>query len=344
MRIKRHLAPIHRRNKAFVGSIVFRLLRFLCLVLKPKIVLTYSNSPKADGVGAQLQRIFAIRSLVDTLSLSYKHTPIDSVAVHPLDPYQTIEEMNVFVAKLNSEFLMQDSGFDKSQNFLNYEVRVLTFKRLFLLILRSFLTRKQILVQCVEPYPIAERDPKIYSSLLKFLPNYTPVRANTKTLGIHYRRGVGGLSVQSGEKISREIDSKYFRSIAKEIIKQTNGESLKLVIYTDSPASDVIFTPPPKQTALWENSRRFNGAEMQIIGLDLNQIFEGISSSMEVVYGGDPLEVIKALASVDHLVLSRSSFGYVAGLLNSHGKIYFPSEFWHVPKIGWRIIKEVDYE
>lgn len=343
-RLKRVLRLVHRRNQLILGSILLGIAKFSCFFLKPKIVLTYSNSLKPDGVGAQLQRIFAIRSLADTLGLGYKHTSISSVAVHPLDPYQTIEEMKIFVSRLNQEFLIKDSKFDYTVDLVDYEVRELTFSRLFLCILKCSIRKKQILIKCVEAYSIVERDPKIYSKLIQFLPNYIPLHANAKTLAIHYRRGVGGLSVQSGEKISREITSSYFVSISKKIMHQSMDKSLRLVIYTDAPPNDLIFSPPPNQLNLWENSLRFNGGEMQIMGLDLEKIFENMSSSVEVVYGGDPLDVIKALASADHLVLSRSSFGYVAGLLNNHGEIYFPSEFWHIPKRGWKVITEVDYE
>ncbi len=343
-RLKRVLRLVHRRNQLILGSILLGIAKFSCFFLKPKIVLTYSNSLKPDGVGAQLQRIFAIRSLADTLGLGYKHTSISSVAVHPLDPYQTIEEMKIFVSRLNQEFLIKDSKFDDTVDLVDYEVRELTFSRLFLCILKCSIRKKQILIKCVVAYSIVESDPKIYSKLIQFLPNYIPLHANAKTLAIHYRRGVGGLSVQSGEKISREITSSYFVSISKKIMHQSMDKSLRLVIYTDSPPNDLIFSPPPNQLNLWENSLKFNGGEMQIMGLDLEKIFEDISSSVEVVYGGDPLDVIKALASAHHLVLSRSSFGYVAGLLNNHGEIYFPSEFWHIPKRGWKVITEVDYE
>ena len=347
-RLKQVLRSIHRRNQLILGSVLFAILKFSCFLLKPKIVLTYSNSLKPDGVGAQLQRIFAIRSLADTLGLGYKHTSISSVAVHPLDPYQTIEEMKIFVSRLNQEFLIKDSGIDSTTELVDYEVRELSFSRLFLCILKSRIKKRQILIKCVEAYSIVERDPKIYSNLIEFLPNYIPLHANenanVKTLAIHYRRGVGGLSVQSGEKISREISSSYFVSISKKILDQNLGKSLRLVIYTDSPPNDLIFSPPPNQLNLWENSQRFSGGEMQVMGLNLEKIFEDISSSVEVVYGGDPLEVIQALASADHLVLSRSSFGYVAGLMNNRGEIYFPSEFWHIPKRGWQVIREADYE
>jgi hypothetical protein len=83
---------------------------------------------------------------------------------------------------------------------------------------------------------------------------------------------------------------------------------------------------------------------MHVLGLDIEEVFREISADIKVLYGGDPLDVIKSLASADHLILSRSSFGYVAAILNQEGQVYFPSQFWHAPMKSWHIIRESSYE
>ncbi len=340
--LKKLLRFLRRWNKSFFGIIAFRLLKILCAVTKPNVILTYSNSKKPDGVGAQVQRLLALRSLCQSLGLGYKHTKIASVAIHPLDSYQTLEEMKEFVSELNHEFFMLDSKYNESLETLEINIPKLKFTEMFFQVFRSTFTKKQIVIQCVEPYSIAECDPHIYSDILSFLPNFAPLKREFGTLGIHYRRGVGGLSVQIGEKLSREIGSEYFVSIARKIIHDPIASSLKLLIFTDSPSADVVFKPLPSQLDLWKTSQRFVDGEMQVIGMDLGKIFQEVISNVEVVYGGNPLHVIKSLASMEYLVLSRSSFGYVAAILNTEGKIYFPSGFWHIPKRGWKVIEEVN--
>ncbi len=58
-------------------------------VMSSNISLTYDPNRKPDGVGAQLQRVFAINGLCKITKIRYTHTEISDVAVHALDPYQT---------------------------------------------------------------------------------------------------------------------------------------------------------------------------------------------------------------------------------------------------------------
>jgi hypothetical protein len=51
---------------------------------------------------------------------------------------------------------------------------------------------------------------------------------------------------------------------------------------------------------------------------------------------GDPIETLRRMATADALVLSRSSYSYVAPILNANGIIiYHP--FWHSPIKEWLI-------
>ena len=342
--VRRTLGRIRRISNYLIGKFLFALLKRFCFLVKPRIVLTYANHLKTDGVGAQLQRIFAIRSLAHNLGFGYQHTEIRSVAIHPLDPYQTIDEMENFVKKLNAEFAMQDSDFDHHLEYRTREVISLSFSFLFSCAFKAILKPGPILIQCVEPYAVSELDPNLYSDLRSFIPNFHATPTQQHVIGIHYRRGVGGFSVQTGEKISRELTADYFVSVANKIVSENNNGNFRLVVFTDAPSTDGTYRPPVDQLDLWKSSQRFAEGEMQLLGLDLEQIFEKASPHVDIVYGGDPLDVIKRLSGMPYLVLSRSSFGYVAALLNGSGVIFFPSKFWHTPKRGWKVMNETDYE
>ncbi len=333
-----------QKTRKFVGVSLFKLLRFFCILVKPKVVLTYLNTCKEDGVGAQIQRILAIRSLSASLHLGYLHTGINSIAIHPLDSYQNIDEMNSFLCKLNHEFWMHSSEEYPVNNLREREINSLNFLYLFKSILMSKFSQKQTLIRLVEPYPVSEYDSAIYQDILQFLPNFALPPKSGFVVAVHYRRGVGGFAIQRGEQVSREITGSYFAALAKEIIDAHQSSDLRLLVFTDAPTEDVIFTPPADQFHLWTNSTSFSEGKMHVLGLDIQEVFKDIKVDVKVVYGGDPLDVIKSLASADYLILSRSSFGYVAAVLNNKGKIYFPSQFWHAPMKGWRVIRESIYE
>ncbi len=342
--LKIFLRPIRKKMRRLQGVFLFRLLKLFCNLLKPDIVLTYLNTSKMDGVGAQIQRILAIRSLAKSLHLGYLHTEIASLAIHPLDSYQSIDEMNVFLLKLNYEFKMLSTEEYLVENLHESQTDILTFSFLFSCIFRAKFSSKQTLIRLVEPYPISEYDPDLYQDIRSFLPNFELPLKTVGSVAVHYRRGVGGFAVQQGERVSREIAGYYFAALVKDIVNTHQIPDLKLQVFTDSPTENVVFTPPINQSNLWTNSPRFSQGEMHVVGLDVQDFFKDISVGVEVFYGGDPLEVIKKLAAADHLILSRSSFGYVAAILNNGGKVYFPSQFWHAPMKGWRIIRESSYE
>src|SRR5260370_39042817 len=47
--------------------------------LHQKLVLTYDNTRRTDGIGAQLQRIYGIYSISRLVGASYLHTPLARV-------------------------------------------------------------------------------------------------------------------------------------------------------------------------------------------------------------------------------------------------------------------------
>lgn len=324
----------------FAGGLKFRLLRVACLILNPKIALTYDASVKPDGVGAQLQRILAIRSLAKNLNISYLHTPISSVAIHPLDPYQTQEEMKEFLDRLNSKFYMaSDQLIEKSENF-KMERPALTFPLLAGAIIRSFVKRKMIFISCAEPYSVSEFDLKKFDGISEFLPNFAGAENENFKIAIHIRWGVGGMAIQKGEKISRQITLDYYVKLLESILLGVKGDSISVTIFTDAPSKDVEFRIPSGQKDLWENSTSVNGDTMSVIGLDVENHFSRLGIEPQIVRGGDPLWAITEMANSDVLIMSRSSFSYVAGILNEGQGVYYPSSFWHKPLKNWHVMRE----
>ena len=163
---KQLLRPLRQNIRKFRGKILFRFLKYCCILFRPKVVLTYLNTSKADGVGAQIQRILAIRSLSANLQLGYLHTEINSLAIHPLDSYQNRDEMNAFLLKLNHEFWIQNSEEYLVENLHERQTNTLSFSFLFLCIFKSKFSKRLTLVKLVEPYSVSEYDPHKYEGIL----------------------------------------------------------------------------------------------------------------------------------------------------------------------------------
>ena len=338
--VRSKLRPIRRMQTHIRGAILFRFTLVAIRNLRPKLILAYDNSTKPDGVGAQIQRVLAIRSLTHSLGLGYLHTGIDSVAVHPLDPYQSQAELDEFLKELNFVFVIEPTVSLDSSTVKESKVRSLTFTILLANVIKSFLQKQTILLRCLEPYAVSDHDPRIYIGIRDFLPNFEPINHDVFTLGIHYRRGVGGMSVQKGESISRELNPIYFTEIANKILKDRLPATTKILLYTDAPKNDLEFLPPPGQTDLWRNSPRFENGVMSVLGADPEILFSALDTAPKVIQGGNPLQAIRELAGLDVLIMSRSSFSYIAAILNTRGRIYVPKSFWHTPMIGWEVVSE----
>lgn len=329
---------------AFCKRQIFSMTKFLCKTSKPRIFLSYESEGKPDGVGAQIQRILAIRSLCCNLSLGYVHTGIKSVAVHPLDPYQSPGELEEFLIRLNTLFFMTDSEVVKDESSRSIMVRNLSFRILLKYMFISFVTGKTFKISCVEPYPVSEYDPLKYKNILNFLPNFPSRTIGSRKIAIHYRRGVGGFAVQAGEKISRELEGNYFRNLLKEIVKPlVHLGNTEIKVFTDSPSYDLSYSPPTNQHHLWVNSPKFESGIMNVQGMQLGDLFSDSDLPVSIIYGGDPLDAIIQMSSSDYLLMSRSSFSYVAALLNKSGQVFFPKSFWHGAKPGWKVIDETKY-
>ena len=265
----RLLLALAQMKRRLVGRAKFIFCSAMIRVIKPKIALTYDSHSKPDGVGAQIQRVLAIKSLSNNLGLSYIHTPISSVAIHPLDPYQTEKQMKAFLERLNWTFKIESTKNLDEIDMIKFEVQTLTFHSLTKDLLISIVRNKLIKVSCVEPYGVSEFDPKFFDETLTFLPNFRSVRNEGFNIAIHLRWGVGGMAIQKGEKISRQLDLNYFVELLNRILQESSANSVNVTIYTDAPSGDLVFNPPPAQHNLWQNSTSFIDGEMSVVGLDL---------------------------------------------------------------------------
>jgi hypothetical protein len=151
---------------------------------------------------------------------------------------------------------------------------------------------------------------------------------------------VGGMTVQKGEKISRQMEFGYYIRLLESILSTLDDLPVNITIFTDAPVEDLVFELPQTQINLWQNSKSVDNGKMFVAGLKLEEQLSNLRVKPRIVRGGDPLSAIQEMANSEILIMSRSSFGYVAGILNEGRNVYFPSSFWHKPLPGWKIVEE----
>ena len=310
---------------------------FLKLVYKafsPRIALTYDAISKQDGLGAQLQRILAIYSLSVDLRVSYIHTGLVDVAVHPLDSFKKKNEVNFFLKKVNRIFFIETMEAHSFVNARTYLIHSLSNLTLLAFLAKSLHSKNPIVLKITEPYKCSDLFPSMYEGVGSNLPflNLDPI--DKSTIGIHYRRGFGNFDIQKGEGSSRELEIATIVQKCNQIISDNNDIS-SVCIFTDAVTSDSIFSPPVHQRSLWLTNENFNGENLVSKGIDVHSSFSSLNVPFTVVSGGDPLDSLISMAHFDVLILSRSSFGYVSALLTTRKQVWLPEDFWHPPLRSW---------
>jgi hypothetical protein len=315
-------------------QIEYMLLKIAFKVVSPPIALTYDAISKQDGLGAQLQRILAIKSLCTDLRVSYIHTEIADIAIHPLDSLDSESEVKNFSNKVNETFFIESTKHRPFDEAKTYQIRSLSNSSLALFLAKSIFFRRPIILSVVEPYGCSDLFPSMYEAIAKNLPNLKLYPGESSAIAIHYRRGSGNFDIQRGEGSSRELEIRTILKKCNQIILENGGIS-EVFIFTDAAPGDSIFSPPEHQRNTWVTNKNFDGENLVSKGIDVHSNFSGLQVPFTVVSGGNPLDSLIALAQFDFLILSRSSFGYVSALLGDRRQVWLPKDFWHPPLPKW---------
>ena len=292
----------------------------------------YRTLKKFDGLGAQLQRVIAVRGLSKYLGIPLVQPPITRVATHPLDGFTDREEFVEYLEMINRMVGSKsiESGYEV------YDVDDLSFSNLVNCIWRTGVLNHKIHLLITHPYRFVDAKPMIYKLALDddFRQRIREFRTAAKpsAVALHHRQGVGGMSIQPGQSKPRELELSAYIPVIRKIIQ--NEEIKSLTIFTDAPAEVLIFHIPDDQMESWKG---LPGIEKNIMAIS-EQNFDSLNVlnlSIKIIRGGNPLLSLIAMSQSEILILSNSSFGYVSALLAEHENVFIPKTFWHPQLKGW---------
>ena len=305
----------------------------------PTSALTY-NDDIDDGVGAQLQRIIGIYSLSVKYGIPYVHSGIKNLLITALDPYQTEEELNIFLQRINELFHLPSSDFG-SQRDSRLKLTSPTKLNLGLIRLRNRLKIGKYRTFVISnPYLLLNKDPDAYLLALPQLPIVKAPKKDITNIVVHYRRGSNSFDVLPGESAPRAILNEWYLKVLNKYVAQLKADNKKyhIDVFTDMPKQDIDFPPLTFQRDFWKQLPRFENDMIKIHGEDLSQTtFGDFGDLLTVHYGGDPINDLMHMAQADLFIMSRSSFSFVGALLNRNGKIVAPPNFWHKNLSSWTI-------
>jgi hypothetical protein len=287
------------------------------------IALTYANDKHMDGAGAQLQRIYGIYAISRFLKLPYFHSPLKRIGYQGLSALEANSSSTELESRYNRIFEIA-SDIELPKERIVHDVTDAGLEILERLQIDAETTGKFALVRIVYPYPVTDSNPDVYRCVKAVSP-FERTSSEVFRLALHVRRGEE-IVVDS----ERMLPNSYYVSCALKFADALKQLDIPFVceLYTEVPSKAFVVTP------------QHHGIDGRIPGnaiIDpkVNRLedFEIIPNLARFI-NGDPIDTLRRMATADALVLSRSSYSYVAAILNANGiVVYHP--FWHSPLKEW---------
>jgi hypothetical protein len=292
---------------------------------RANLALTYANDLQTDGAGAQLQRIYGIYALSRFLNLPYFHSPLKRIDYQGLAALERNSGSPDLESRYNRIFAIAPD-IELPEERTVCEMRDASLDAIGRLRAGAESGGKFTLIRILYPYPVTDRNPEIYRHVQAISP-FERARREVFRVALHVRRGEEFV-VDS----ERMLPNRYYVSCALRLAESLKKLDIPFVceLYTEVASRAFVVTP------------RHHGIEGRIPGnviLDprANRLedFDAIPNLVKFI-NGDPIQTLRRMATADALVMSRSSYSYVAALLNPAGAVvYHP--FWHSPLQDWLI-------
>lgn len=304
---------------------------------KRSITLTYNADENDDGTGAQIQRILGIYSVSRKYGFNYLHTPVKNLLIFPLDSSQDPYEAEKYLKRMNDYFKLPTDDslqFDKITSKSTISVGYLRRLKLQM----HFGKPKRILVRVSNPNLIVDTYPDILRFAVSDLIQPSIINLVAKvSIILHIRGTVQKDLIIKGEVEPRSLPVSYYKDKLRDILALIDADlDYEIKVFTDTPKRSLSFEPRPQDIETWNKSgHSIVDGKIQVDGLDLEKDFQDFGSEIEFIYGGDPLDAIIQMSRADYFVMSRSSFSYIAAILNPNGIVYCPPKFWNSPLANW---------
>ena len=286
--------------------------------------ITYHNEALVDGAGSQLYRIYGIYALTRLYHVSYYHSPIQRIGYQGVLLLEKNEENLELTQRYNETFHIPsdvevpadakviDLCFIEKENLAELIEEARSDPSKFFLVKIAFANN------------ILDKKP----SALAYARAISPFKKKPSPLfriAIHVRWG--DLPIGFSQRL---LPNRYYIMVAQKIMETLERAEIPYVceLHTELPSKSFTVTP---------NHYGVEGRLKEPMLLDPEQYkiedFNAIANLKKWI-NHDPIETLEKLATADIVVMSISSFSFLAAMLNETGTaVYFP--FFHSPMPGW---------
>jgi len=301
-----------------------------------KVYLTYDNLAKQDGIGAQLQRILAIYSISKRFKLKYYHSDIIGTIEERAHSAKNPEELITLMNSVNSKFQLPTQNLPKKYVEVKlYNPGLKDFSRV---VFRSILSKEAVLIKICLPFSIIEKYPDWYDEAgreIRRNPNHCDSKMRDQVT-VHIRYGYKPIVGTNHASTPRFLPLEYYPAALKEILRIQNLEfNTPIVVQTDIPEKSGTWKPFQKERLLELQAIGYRSHENQFDfqTIDLDQYFKEFSN-VTIKYCDNFIDALDEMSTSKYLLMSRSSFSYIAGILNPYN-VYIPKLHNHAKLKRW---------
>jgi hypothetical protein len=311
------------------------------------VFLTYASDINPDGAGAQLHRMYGIYSLSRMLGTRYLHSPLHDVYYQGLGSFQSQEKDPAYVERFNRTFAFPSDeprtgaptlitlpsvpvgGVERALGVRfggrRTQLSPIRFSKFGRLIATLSAANQETVVRIGNPHALMDRYAHGYAVCKSLSPFRNSAPNQVLRIALHVRRGE--LMFVNSERL---IDTVYYVEIARKLVAALARERVPYQLELHSEVLQKSVTVQPDDPA-------FKGRVADPIELRPEQDPFGdfaVFPDLQRFINEPTMTCIERLATADILITSKSSFSYLAGILNVRGKVlYHP--FWHYPLPDW---------
>jgi hypothetical protein len=281
--------------------------------------LTYHNEGLTDGAGAQLQRILSLYLVAKFYGVQYFHRGIHTLSYQGAQCLEANSGEPQQIQEYNTLFSLPSSSPPPDTQAFH----VLDLQES--LILQAKQDSRNILFVVQFAGTLVDSKPEILNQPLPIPWAIRTLSPQKKALhiAIHVRRGE--LFVVDS---SRMLPNSYYVDCMRALQKVLVAVPYEFHIYTEQLTKSTVITP--------QHHGICSRIQESVTVSPEDNHLEDFAEFKHAIWhiNTSPVETLQALCKADILLASRSSFSYVAGILNKQGIILFHT-FWHSLSPRW---------
>jgi hypothetical protein len=311
----------------------------------PKNSIFFENlSSQKDGYGAQIQRILSVKSLANLVHQPFIFNPLSEVEDQITQETLSGEAKNEEISQFNSWLRpLLDSQEQDSSSFYRV-VQIDSPFEFFYQSLRFYLLSRidssRIKFRLENAYFLTQINPDSY------LTHTTPRKHVEDNLGrpkeIHVHLRFANFSTGT----FRSLNSNFYFETLDRVIFKLDKAKIEYKIFLHSDFNVPFDETKTKQITQMTKDHLF---QMKLIDYanmpdkkaldaahDLLRAIHDRYRNVEISGIETALGSLQSMISADFLILSKSSFAFVAGILNQKGEIFSP-EYWIKLPTTWHV-------